>query len=53
MMIISRRMRWSGHAARMEEMKNAYKILVSLSGRDYSEDLGVDEMIILKWVLLK
>jgi hypothetical protein len=26
--ILSRRMRWSGHVARIEKMKNAYKILV-------------------------
>jgi hypothetical protein len=27
-MIISRRMRWAEHVASMEEMRNAYKILV-------------------------
>jgi hypothetical protein len=27
-MIKSRRMRWAGHVARMEETKNAYRILV-------------------------
>jgi hypothetical protein len=27
-MIKSRKIRWSGHVARMEEMKNAYSILV-------------------------
>jgi hypothetical protein len=27
-MIKSRRMRWAGHAARMEENRNAYRILV-------------------------
>jgi hypothetical protein len=27
-MIKSRKMRWAGHVARMEEMRNAYKILV-------------------------
>jgi len=27
-MIKSRRMRWVGHVARMEEMRNAYEILV-------------------------
>jgi hypothetical protein len=26
--IKSRRMRWAGHVANMEEMKNAYKILI-------------------------
>jgi hypothetical protein len=34
---------WSGNAARMEQMKNAYKILVgNLKGRDHSKDLDVD-----------
>jgi hypothetical protein len=27
-MIKSRRMRWAGHVARMEEKRNAYRILV-------------------------
>jgi hypothetical protein len=31
-MIKSRKMRWAGHAARMEEMRNAYGILVGKSG---------------------
>jgi hypothetical protein len=30
-MIKSRRMRWAGHAARMGETKNAYRILVGKS----------------------
>jgi hypothetical protein len=33
---------WAGHAARMEEMRNAYKVLVkNLKGSGHSEDLGV------------
>jgi hypothetical protein len=40
-MIKSRRMRWTGHVARMGEMRNEYKILVGKPERDYSEDLGV------------
>jgi hypothetical protein len=32
-------MRWTGHVARMEAVRNAYKIL---KGRDHLEDLGVD-----------
>jgi hypothetical protein len=36
-----------GHVACMEEIKNAYKILVRrLKGRDHFEDLGVNERII-------
>jgi hypothetical protein len=30
-MIKSRRMRWAGHVARMEENRNAYRILVGNS----------------------
>jgi hypothetical protein len=38
--------RWVGHAARIVEMRNAYKILVrKLKGRHHSEDLGVDGTI--------
>jgi hypothetical protein len=48
----SRRIRWIGHVAHMGKMRNAYKILLEiLKGRDRSEDLGVDGMIILKWIL--
>jgi hypothetical protein len=37
-------MRLAGHAARIGEMRSAYKILAK--GRDNSEDLGVDGRII-------
>jgi hypothetical protein len=47
--IKSGRMRWTGHAARMGEMRNTYK--ENLKGRDYSEDLGIDRRIILEWIL--
>jgi hypothetical protein len=44
-------MRWAGHAARMDEMNKAYKILVGkLEGKDNLEDLGIVEKIILKWI---
>jgi hypothetical protein len=46
----SRRMRWVRHVARMEEMKNAYNILV---GRDHSENLDVNGMIILDFTFGK
>jgi hypothetical protein len=39
--IISIRMRWAGHVARMGDMRNSYK------GRDHSKDLGVDEEVII------
>jgi hypothetical protein len=38
----------------MEEMRNAYKILVeSLKVRDHLEDLGLYGKIILKWLIRK
>jgi hypothetical protein len=38
----------------MGKMRNAYKILVRKpEGRDHSEDVGTDEMIILEWILGK
>jgi hypothetical protein len=48
-MIKSRRMRWVEYVTRMEEMRNAYRIVYkeNLKGRDNSEDLDVDGKIIL------
>jgi hypothetical protein len=47
--IDSRRIRWAGNVARMEDIRNAYTILAeNLKGRDHSEELDVDEKIILK-----
>jgi hypothetical protein len=38
----------------MGERRNAYKILVGKpEGEEYSEDLGVNESIILEWILRK
>jgi hypothetical protein len=42
--IESRRMKWVGHVARMGETINTIFLL---------EDLGVDEKIILEWILGK
>jgi hypothetical protein len=47
------RMRWAGHVARMGEMKNSYRIFVENPEGDYSEDLGIDGCIIIKYILLK
>jgi hypothetical protein len=44
--IKSRRIICAGHVARRGEMKNAYTILVG-KPEDHSEDLGVDERIII------
>jgi hypothetical protein len=49
-----RRMSWAGHVAHMEEIINAYNILVGEpKGRDHSEVLGVDGKIILECILGK
>jgi hypothetical protein len=46
--------RWTGHAASMGEMRNAYRILVRKpEGKNHSEDLGTDGKIILEWILGK
>jgi hypothetical protein len=46
--IISGRMRWDIHVARVGNMRNSYKILVG-----NPEDLGVDGRTILEWILEK
>jgi hypothetical protein len=47
-------MRWAGHVACTEEMRNAYNILVGkLKGRDHSEEPGKDGWIILEWTFGK
>jgi hypothetical protein len=47
--IRSRRQTWAGHVESMEEMRNAYKILVGkYVERDHFEYLDVDEGIILE-----
>jgi hypothetical protein len=48
--INSRGMRWAGYVAHVGEMRNALNILV---GRDHLEDLGINEKIILEWILGK
>jgi hypothetical protein len=35
----------------MGEMRNAHKIVGILKVRDLLEDIDLDEMIILKWIL--
>ena len=46
--IKSRRMRWAGHVARMEEERGAYRVLVWKPGeRNHWGDLGVDGWVIL------
>jgi hypothetical protein len=46
----SRRMRWAGHVARLEEMRNAYRTLVR-KPEGKKEDQDVGGSTILKWIL--
>jgi hypothetical protein len=52
-MIKSRRMRWAGHAARMGEKTNAYRIPMGKPDgkRDHWVDHDVGRWTILKWTL--
>jgi hypothetical protein len=53
-MIKSRRMRWAGHVAGMEEMRNAHKILVQKpEGKRQLGRPRCDGRIILKWFVGK
>jgi hypothetical protein len=40
--IKSRRMRWAGHAARMGERRNAYRILVGRPRRRWLDNIKMD-----------
>ena len=52
--IKSRRMRWAGHVARMEEGRGMHKVLVGKpEGKNHWGDQDVDGRIILKWILRK
>ena len=50
-MIKSRRLRWAGHIARMEEGRSAFKILTGKPTGDLCGGLGVDGRTILEWTL--
>ena len=50
--IKSRRMRWAGYVARMEEGRSAFKILTSKpTGKRPLGGLGVDGRTIFEWTL--
>ena len=53
-MIKSRRMRWAGHVACIEEGRGVYKVLVGKpEGKRTIGDQDVDGRIILRWIFRK
>jgi hypothetical protein len=53
-LINSRRMRWAGNLARMEEGRGVYKVLVGKpEGKRPMGRQGVDERIRLRWIFRK
>ena len=49
--IKSRRMRWAGHVARMEERRGVYRVFWgNLRERVHLGDPGIDGRIILRWI---
>jgi hypothetical protein len=52
MMVKSKRMTWVGHVVRMGERRNRIKFWSETPEEiDHSEELEVDERIILEWIL--
>jgi hypothetical protein len=46
-------MRWGGYVAHMRYEMHTEVWLESLKGRDNMEGLGIDERILLEWILVK
>jgi len=45
---------WARLVARMGERRGVYRVLVGKpEGKNRLEDLGVDGMIVLKWIFMK
>jgi hypothetical protein len=53
-LIKSRRMRWTGHVARMGKGRGVYRVLLGKpEGKRLLGDPGVDGRIIFRWILRK
>jgi len=53
-LIKSRRMRWTGHVARMGERRGVYRVLVGKpKGKNHLGDPGVDGRILLRCIFRK
>jgi len=47
-------MRWTGHVARMEAIRNAYKVLGgNLKSRDHLEDISIDGKVVIEFIIRK
>jgi hypothetical protein len=54
MRIIKKEIKWMGHVACMEQMRNVYKIWSeNLKGRDHSQNVGTSGIITVEWILEK
>ena len=52
--IKSRRMRWTGHVARMGDRRGVYRVLVGKpEGKNHLGDPGIVGRIILRWIFRK
>jgi hypothetical protein len=52
--IKSRRLRWTGHVARMGERRGVYRVLVGKpEGKSHWGNPGIDGSIILRWIFRK
>ena len=53
-MIKSRRMRWTGHVARVGDSRDVYRVFVGKpKGRGHLRDTGIDGRIIIRWIFRK